>query len=312
MIIVTGGAGFIGSNIVKGLNARGHKDIVIVDNLKHGSKHLNLNSLEFLDYLDITEFESHLDSFGKVEIMFHQGACSSTTEQDGEYMMKTNYTFSKNMFSFCEKHNARFLYASSASVYGNGDNGFVENRSNEYPLNVYAYSKFLFDQWIRQRINKVKNQVVGLRYFNVFGPQENHKGSMASVIFHFFNQIKNEGKIKVFEGSKDFIRDFIFIDDIVDINMFLMDKPEISGIFNSGTGQARSFMDIAEIMSKAHGNVAIEEIPFPDHLKGKYQKYTQADMTLFKTQGYGKNFTSLEDGVLKYNKILEESNGLYL
>ncbi|MGL1935554.1 MAG: ADP-glyceromanno-heptose 6-epimerase [Fibrobacterales bacterium] len=309
MIIVTGGAGFIGSNLVRGLNKKGYTDILIVDNLAKPEKHLNLNRLEFTDYIDKYEFIEKLDTFTDVEAIFHQGACSKTTETDGIYMMDINYEYSKTLYAFCQKQGARFIYASSASVYGNGDNGFTELRENEYPLNIYAYSKFLFDQWIRKQEWKSEHQVAGLRYFNVYGPQENHKESMASVIYHFHNQIKENGTLKIFEGSEDFIRDFIYVNDVVDVNLFLLENPGVSGIFNVGTGKAESFMSIAKIMSEENNNAPIETIPFPDHLKGKYQKYTQADLTNLRQAGYEADFISLDDGVRDYARILTQQNG---
>ncbi len=309
MIIVTGGAGFIGSNLVHGLNQKGYTDILIVDNLAKAEKHLNLNRLEFTDYMDKYEFIEKLDTFTDVDVIFHQGACSKTTETDGVYMMDINYEYSKAIYNYCQKHGTRFIYASSASVYGNGDKGFVELRENEYPLNVYGYSKFLFDQWIRKQEWKSESQVAGLRYFNVYGPQENHKESMASVIYHFHHQIQKEGKLKIFEGSEDFIRDFIYVKDIVDVNLFLLENPGVSGIFNVGTGKAESFIKIAKIMSEENGDAEIETIPFPAHLEGKYQKYTQADLGNLRQAGYEADFISLDDGVRDYARILKESNG---
>ena len=310
MIIVTGGAGFIGSNLVHGLNKMGYTDILIVDNLSKSEKHLNMNRLGFSDYIDKYEFIENLDSYTDVDVVFHLGACSNTTETDGIYMMDINYEYSKTLYTFCQKRNARFIYASSASVYGNGDNGFTELRENEYPLNIYAYSKFLFDQWVRKQEWKSENQVVGLRYFNVYGPQENHKGPMASVIYHFHNQIRAEGCINVFEGSEDYIRDFVYVKDVIDVNLFLLANPGVSGIFNVGTGKAESFMKIAQIMSEENGGVEVKTIPFPEHLKGKYQKFTQADLTNLREAGYDAPFISLDDGVRDYARILKESGGM--
>jgi ADP-L-glycero-D-manno-heptose 6-epimerase len=309
MIIVTGGAGFIGSNIVKWLNKSGCDDILIVDNLKNSQKHRNLNSLEFYDYIDKNDFISNLDKFDNIEAIFHQGACSSTTESDGVYMMKNNYEYSKILLSFAVRQGAQFIYASSASVYGNGKKGFYEHRSCENPLNIYAYSKFLFDQWVRKHIDEFDIQVVGLRYFNVYGPQENHKGDMASVAFKFFQQILRNEPLKLFEGSEKFLRDFIYVNDIVKINEFFYLHKEKKGIFNAGCGKARSFLDIAKIIQSIYANVEIEYIPFPEKLKGKYQEFTEADLQQLRSIGYTDGFYSLEDGIKDYFKILDENNG---
>ncbi|MCL2295398.1 MAG: ADP-glyceromanno-heptose 6-epimerase [Spirochaetes bacterium] len=313
MIIVTGGAGFIGSNIVKGLNDRGIEDIIIVDNLRHSEKHLNLNSLKFKDILLTEDFLNKLDSIDNISAISHQGACSDTMETDGAFMMKNNYEFSKQLYNFCSRKNIKFIYASSASVYGNGDKGFKEERSNEYPLNIYAYSKYLFDQYVRDNAKSSKNQIVGLRYFNVYGPQENHKGKMASVFFHFCNQAKETGVIKVFEGSKNFLRDFVFVDDIVKINLHFLDN-NISGIFNCGTGQCKSFYDAAIAIKEqfADKEIRIEEIPFPEKLKGKYQAYTKADLEdLRKIGKYDKEMTDIHKGASQYLKILTKDQGYY-
>lgn len=312
MIIVTGGAGFIGSNIVRGLNNLGISDILIVDNLKNASKHKNLNRVVFGDYIDKEDFDVY--SFvenNKVDAIFHQGACSDTMETDGKYMMKNNYEYSQNILHACLENKVRFFYASSASVYGNGENGFVEDEKNEYPLNVYAFSKYQFDRYVNIlfRNNKIKSQVVGLRYFNVYGPQENHKGRMASVAFHLFNQIKAGEKMKIFEGSENFLRDFIHIDDVISVNDFFFENENISGIFNCGTGKAESFVEIAKALKEVYPSSEIEYIPFPEALKGKYQKYTQADLTNLREAGYTKEFMNVNTGVKKYAKVLEESGG---
>lgn len=309
MIVVTGGAGFIGSNIVYKLNQRGMYDIIIVDSLKNSAKQRNLNALKFRDFIDKEDFLLHLNSFKKISVIFHNGACSNTMETDGKYMMKNNYEYSKELLSYCINNKTRFIYASSASVYGNGLNGFREENECEYPLNVYAFSKYIFDQYLRNSWNKITTQVVGLRYFNVYGQQENHKGKMASVINHFHNEIKNEGKMKLFEGSDGFVRDFIYVDDVVDVNLFFFDNPSINGIFNCGTGKAESFLKIAEIMKSLYEGSKIEFVPFPDALKGKYQTFTQANLTNLRKAGYKKEFTSLEEGVKKYVKFLKDNDG---
>lgn len=310
MIIVTGGAGFIGSNIVRGLNERGINDVYIVDNLTLGSKHKNLNRLIFNDFIDKSDFDAETFlSKNKIEAVFHQGACSNTMEQDGKFMMKNNFEYSKNILNACLKNKVRFLYASSASVYGNGDKGFIEKDICEYPLNVYAYSKFLFDKYISRIIGAVNTQIAGLRYFNVYGPQENHKGKMASVAFHMFNQIKSGQPMKLFEGSENFKRDFIYVDDVVSVNIFLYLNPNISGIFNCGSGRSESFCKISEVMIEHYPEAKIETIPFPDSLKGKYQTFTKADIRKLRVVGYKKAFMPLSKGIKKYIKILEASEG---
>ena len=313
MIIVTGGAGFIGSNIVRGLNREGIKDIIVVDNMTNSKKHLNLNSLEFSDYIDKTDFMNNLGLFKryKIDTIFHQGACSNTLEEDGRYMLHNNYEYSKNLLEFCIENNIRFIYASSASVYGDGKNGFFEDEKNEYPLNVYAFSKFLFDRYVRSVINNVSAQIVGLRYFNVYGPQEAHKNKMASVIYHFHNEILDDGTIKLFKGSDDFRRDFVFVDDIVNVNLFFLNNENLRGIFNCGSSKAEPFLKIAQIMQKLYENVRIEFIKFPEELRKKYQTFTQADISLLRKAGYQKQFTGLEEGVKKYVEILKKSDGYY-
>jgi ADP-L-glycero-D-manno-heptose 6-epimerase len=311
MIVVTGGAGFIGSNIVKGLNEAGEEDILVVDNLSNAEKHLNLNSLSIADYIDKDEFLQKLNKFKNVSAIFHQGACSSTTEQDGKYMMSNNYEYSKNLLNYSLENSIDFLYASSASVYGNGDAGFVEKREAEYPLNVYGFSKFAFDNYVRRVLPQVKSQVLGLRYFNVYGPQENHKGRMASVAFHLFHQLQETGKMKLFEGSGHFRRDFIHVADTVKINLHFYES-KTSGIFNAGTGKARSFADIASTLQSLHGSGEIESIPFPEDLRGKYQEFTEAGLDKLRAAGYSKEFMSLEEGVQQYSEQLSATNGRYV
>ena len=310
MIIVTGGAGFIGSNLIKSLNTQGFTNIIVVDHLGTSDKYLNLNRLKFADYIEKDDFLELLPTLPKVSTIFHQGACSATTERDASYLMRNNYEFSKTLLNHCLVNHVDFIYASSASVYGNGDNGFKEDPSCEYPLNGYAFSKFIFDNYVRRVFNPEKHssQVAGLRYFNVFGYQENHKGSMASVPYHFFNQAQNTGSIKVFEGSDTFLRDFVFIEDVMEVVKYLFQSGE-SGIFNCGTGKARSFMDMANIFAGLHGNCNIETVPFPDHLKGKYQTYTQADITALRDSGFNGKFHSLEEGMEKYYARLKDGNG---
>jgi ADP-L-glycero-D-manno-heptose 6-epimerase len=320
--IITGAAGFIGSNLVKALNDRGENNIIVVDNLKNADKFRNLVDCEVADYLDKADFLEKLqDGFfdGLVSAVLHQGACSDTMETDGRYMMENNYQYTLELLNYCQNEEVPFLYASSASVYG-GSSVFKENREFEAPLNVYAYSKFLFDQIVRRRWQKRSAQVVGLRYFNVYGPREQHKGRMASVAYHFFNQYQAEGRVKLFEGCDGYangaqLRDFVSIEDVVKVNMHFLDNPGKSGIFNLGTGQAQSFNDVAvatiNTLRKADskqelGLVEMQQqglisyIPFPESLRGKYQSYTQADIGALRNCGYSEDFLSVEQGVARY------------
>lgn len=312
MIIVTGGAGFIGSNIVHGLNARGITDILVVDDLSDGRKCLNLADADIRDYMDKDDFLARLqadEDFGAVEAVFHEGACSSTTEWDGRFVMKVNYEYTKALLAWCVTRKVPLIYASSASVYGMGPN-FREKRRFEQPLNMYAYSKFLFDCHLRPQLGKLDSQVVGLRYFNVYGPREQHKGSMASVAFHFNTQLEESGRVRLFEGSDGYgpgeqRRDFIHVDDIVAVNLWLFDNPQVSGIYNLGTGKAQSFNDVARAAIKwyrARGEEGggIDYIPFPDHLKGRYQSFTEADMSALRAAGYVRPFMDVETGVPLY------------
>ena len=311
MLVVTGGAGFIGSNILRGLNDAGEKNILVVDNLSNAQKHLNLNRMSFTDYMDKDDFLAKMPKIKNVSTIFHQGACSSTTEEDGKYMMSNNYEYSKTLLNNCLEHKIDFLYASSAAIYGNGDNGFTEQPKSEYPLNVYGFSKFAFDNYVRQILPKAEIQILGLRYFNVYGPQENHKGRMASVAFHLFNQLKDSGKMRLFEGSEEFRRDFIHVADAVKINLHFY-QTRSSGIFNAGTGKSRSFTDIARAMQEIHGSGGIEYIPFPEDLHGKYQNFTEADLDNLRQAGYREDFMSLEDGVKQYYDQLFSNDGLYI
>ena len=321
MIVVTGAAGFIGSNLVRGLNARGLDNILAVDDLTDGDKFVNLVQGRIADYMHKDDFRCAVREgfLPGVRAVFHQGACSDTTERNGHYMMDNNYQYTLELLNYCQTEDVPFLYASSASVYGGGG-VFKESREFESPLNVYAYSKFLFDQIMRRRWHKRGAQIVGLRYFNVYGPREQHKGRMASVAFHFFNQYRAEGKVKLFEGCEGYtnggqLRDFVSIEDVVKVNMYLLDNPHISGIFNLGTGQAQSFNDVAvatvNTLRQAEGKdaLALEQllesgiisyIPFPDALRGKYQSYTQADIGALRGTGYGEPFLSVEQGVARY------------
>ncbi len=311
MIVVTGAAGFIASNLILALNRRGFTDILAVDALNGPTQHRSLNRAVISDLVDPESFIANLDKLGKVECVFHNGACSDTTASDGRFVMRNNYEFTKTLLEWCRRKGVRCIYASSASVYGNGDQGFKEERAAEYPLNLYAYSKFLLDQWVRAHAKTFTSQLVGLRYFNVYGPQENHKERMASVVWHFHQQILKENKIRLFEGSDGFLRDFVFVSDIVDINLHFFDHPQHSGIFNAGTGQARSFLDIARLMASRHPGAEIEFTPFPADLRGRYQTYTQADLSALRATGYTAPPTPLEVGVNAYAEVLEGSEGYW-
>jgi len=308
MIIVTGGAGFIGSNLVAGLNRAGEQDIVVVDDLTDGSKHRNLNSLKIADYLDRDELLEALPALGQVRAIFHQGACSDTTEADGRFMMANNYTYSRELLMHAMRQRIPFLYASSASVYGSGENGFAERPECEYPLNVYAYSKFAFDNLVRRLLPEAQSQVLGLRYFNVYGPQENHKGTMASVAFHLFQQYREGEAMRLFEGSEGFRRDFVHVDDAVEVNLHFW-RSGGSGIFNCGTGEARSFAAVGRTMQRLVGGADLEFVPFPAHLEGKYQAFTEADLSALREAGYTRSFRSLEDGLAEYHGLLSSTGG---
>lgn len=308
MIIVTGGAGFIGSNIVKELNNRGRDDIIVVDNLKNGVKFKNIADCEIADYMSKEDFIDHINAnkpfSNKIDAFFHEGACSSTTEWDGKFIMENNYEYSKSILHYCLQHQISYLYASSASVYGGGS-VFKEQREYEEPLNMYGYSKFLFDQYVRRILPTAKSQIVGFRYFNVYGPREQHKGSMSSVAFHVNNQLHESDSAKLFEGcdgygNGDQRRDFVYVGDTVAVNLWFMDHPEQSGIFNLGTGRSQPFKDVAHAVIDWHKKGKVEYIPFPEHLKGRYQSFTEADISALRAAGYKAPFKTVEEGVKEY------------
>ena len=324
MIIVTGGAGFIGSNIVRGLNERGLDNILVVDDLSDGNKVRNIESCEIEDYMDKDEFLSRIQQgseFGGPSAIYHQGACSDTMETDGRYIMQSNYEYSKSLFRYCSDQSIPFIYASSASVYG-ANEVFKEEHENEQALNAYAYSKLLFDRYVRKHRGSSTAQVVGLRYFNVYGYGEHHKNRMASVAYHFYNQFCENGELKLFEGSGGYedgeqLRDFVWINDVVDVNLHFLRHPEINGIFNVGTGRSQSFNDVATAVlntvtgdSKTtsqwvkEGKIIYTE--FPKALRGKYQSYTKADLTnLTMDADYSEGFATVEEGVGQYIRQLQ-------
>ncbi len=322
MIVVTGAAGFIGANLVKGLNDRGETDILAVDNLTRSDKFANLVDCEIADYLDKETFLHELadGAFdGEIAVLFHQGACSDTMERDGRYLMGNNYRYTVTLFEHCQREEVPLIYASSAAVYGAGPT-FSEGRSYEAPLNAYGYSKFLFDQYLRRRWNERTAQVVGLRYFNVYGPREAHKGRMASVAFHFYHQYCASGRVRLFEGSGGYDageqrRDFVSVEDVVRVNLYFLEHPDRAGIFNVGTGAAQTFNDVAVATVNACRTASgeaplslgamreagvIEYIPFPEGLKERYQSYTEADLGNLRRSGYAEPFLRVEEGVPRY------------
>jgi len=319
MIIVTGGAGFIGSNLVVALNERGYDDILVVDNLSNGVKYKNLLDCRLADYLDKQAFLKKIQQNGfrveTIEAIFHQGACSTTTEWDGRYMMENNFEYSKVLLHFCQRHKIPLILASSAAVYGDTQ-VFKECINYESPLNVYGYSKFQFDQYLRRLLPALKSQVVALRYFNVYGPREAHKGSMASVAFHLNNQLHKTDRIRLFEGCDGYAngeqrRDFVYVGDVAAINLWFLDHPEVSGIFNTGTGNSQTFNDVAHAVMAYHRRGEIEYIPFPEHLKGCYQSYTEANLEALRTAGCEYQFKSVEEGVHLYMEWLNRKPMIY-
>jgi ADP-L-glycero-D-manno-heptose 6-epimerase len=327
MIVVTGGAGFIGSNIVRGLNLRGYTDILVVDDLTEGDKFLNMVDGKISDYLHKDDFRQRIakGQVRNIEAIFHQGACSDTTERNGHYMLDNNYRVTLELFEHCQANKIPLIYASSAAVYGAGP-VYAEDPLYESPLNVYGYSKFLFDQVLRRHLPTLSAPVVGLRYFNVYGPNEQHKGRMASVAFHNMNQFQAEGHVRLFGGWDGYVdggqlRDFVYVDDVVDVNLFFLDHPQKSGIFNCGTGRAQPFNDVArtvvntlrasrdqpeQSLQELVGQKAIQYISFPEDLKGRYQSHTQADLTQLRAAGYDRPFRDVQTGVAQYVRTLLE------
>jgi ADP-L-glycero-D-manno-heptose 6-epimerase len=314
MIVVTGGAGFIGSNLVRELNRRGRDDIVVVDDLSDGRKFVNLVDCRIADYLDKDQFLARVMAreIDTIDAVFHQGACAVTTEWDGRYMMDTNYRYSVELYEYCVEEGVPLIYASSAAVYGASTVFKEQDSTAERPLNVYGYSKLLFDSYVRRRQAerrgrraKKRAAVVGLRYFNVYGPGEAHKGPMASVAFHLHGQVAAAGEARLFEGSGGYgageqRRDFVHVGDVVDVNLWFYERRKISGVFNVGTGASATFNDVANAIIKWHGKGAIRYIPFPDELKSRYQSFTQADITALRDAGYSRPFRDVPSGIKDY------------
>ena len=302
MIILTGGAGFVGSNILAALNANGITDVLVVD--RRGDNFRNLSDLKFSDFMQPEDFARAIERKSlpdRIEAIFHQGACADTTCIDGRYMIENNFTFSKLILHFALSSRVPLVYASSAAVYGSSS-AFAPTRENERPLNLYGLSKLAFDNHVRSLTAKSGSTVAGLRYFNVYGPRESHKGKMASMVYQLFRQLKTDGRALIFEGTDGYAdgeqrRDFVFVNDIVRVNLALAEGPVRNGVFNVGTGQARSFNDVARILIARLGAGSIDYVPFPESLAGRYQSFTQADLSVLRSSGYSESFTTLENGI---------------
>jgi ADP-L-glycero-D-manno-heptose 6-epimerase len=324
-VVVTGAAGMIGSNLVHGLNAIGIDDVIAVDDLTDGPKYRNLLGARLSDYFDRSQFYERFarGEFGRVGAVLHQGACSDTMEHDGKYMLETNYRCSKLLLDACIAQGTPLLYASSAATYG-GSTTFREEPAFEQPLNVYGYSKLLFDQVVRRHLAGSPVQIAGFRYFNVYGPREQHKGRMASVAFHHFNQFRDTGAVRLFGsyggyGPGEQSRDFVHVDDVVAVNLWFLQHPDRRGIFNLGTGRAQPFNDVAHATVNASRALAglppltlaqqvqqqlVQYIDFPDALKGKYQSFTQADLAALRATGCNLPMRDVASGVASYVKWL--------
>lgn len=332
MIIVTGGAGFIGSNIVHAFNGRGENDILIVDHIGKGEKFKNLIGLKFYDIwskekfseaiADLDDVDPELQAMIEdVECVFHMGACSDTMELDGDYMLRNNYEYSKAVCDFCDMFGLPMIYASSASTYGLGARGFREEPECEHALNHYAFSKLLFDRKVRDEISYSDNVLYGMRFFNVYGPQEHHKGRMASIFYQMYNQLKRDGVIRLFKGidgaeDGEQRRDFIYVGDVVKVCLWFFDQSNEeeaveSGVYNCGTGHAHSYNEAARAMIKAVGHGSIEYVDFPNELRGKYQNFTQADTTKLIDAGYDGGFTELDEAVAEYVELLDRNGGYF-
>lgn len=317
MIVVTGGAGFIGSNLVAGLEAKGLSDLVVCDVLGHGDKWKNIAKRELRDIVKPENLLAYLEAYkAEVRVIFHMGAISATTEKDADLIIENNYTLSRKLWKWCAENDVRFIYASSAATYGDGDAGFDDQDSIEHleklkPLNPYGWSKHLFDRRIARivadKCEKTPSQYAGLKFFNVYGPNEYHKGDMMSVACKLYPQILAGAAAKLFRSSNPAyqdggqMRDFVYVRDCVDVMLWLYDNPKVSGLFNIGSSKARSFKDLAEACFRALGKEPkINYIDMPQELQSKYQYFTEANMTKLREAGYTKPLTELEEGVRAY------------
>jgi len=304
VFIVTGGCGFIGSNLVRALNDRGEDNILVVDRLTNDNRFRNLADCRIADYIDRDDFRERIRThmnFGPVAAVLHQGACADTLERDERFMLDNNFQWTKELFAWCQSASVPLVFASSAAVYGKSGR-FIESGGSELPLNVYGWSKLLFDLWLRRRLHDLHAPVVGLRYFNVYGQREDRKGRMASVVHHFDRQIRDQDAVQLFAASHGYgdgeqRRDFIFVGDVVKVNMWACGGTAPSGIYNVGTGRSRSFNDVARTVIDWHQTGAIEYIPFPKDLLSAYQPITEADLTQLRAAGYTQGFAPIEEGV---------------
>lgn len=316
MIILTGAAGFIGSGILARLNALGWEDIFLVDELNHESKKRNLENKKFKIFIDKREFLNLVKArqvSAPVEALIHMGACSSTMLQDAQYYEENNYEYTRILAEWALEHGVRFIYASSAATYGDGSCGYKDDATTIRrckPLNLYGQSKQKFDRWVLD--HSLVNQVAGLKFFNVFGPNEYHKGDMQSVIAKAYDRVVKKGKISLFKSYKkeykdgEQKRDFIYIKDAVDVVLYFLENRKVNGIFNLGSGQARTWNDLANALFAAVGKPAcIEYVDMPAHLRAQYQYFTEADMTKLRESGYKKPFLSLEEAVYDYVPYLK-------